>query len=277
MAKKTVLAIFLIVLGVSTGLLSILAYATGVGSATITLTILAVAIGVIIVGTILGFSRLLDKMVNPVLDEIHQDLEDDIQDLKERRITNTFVMIIIVGIAAIVFSFFVLRFDKLEAMWGSIPVVLPTIVGVLFLVWYIPRTFWFQHFDAHTPMVLFLIPTIGFAITLVIGITKTENLNSIMVSGQESIEYNDTQSDGSFFLTAAQMGIAVFEAEIPICGGDDSGIFLVIALIVLAIILTIILVIGSALIPHFWLFSGSILLGIMAFIVIHDLRVRRAS
>jgi len=30
-------------------------------------------------------------------------------------------------------------------------------------------------------------------------------------------------------------------------------------------------------IPHFWLFSGSILLSIMALIAIHDLRVRRAA
>lgn len=277
MAKKTVLAIFLIILGVSIGLLVIIAYSTGVGSATITLPILAVAIVVIIVGTILGFSRLLDNIVNPVLDEIHKDLEDDIQDVKERRITNTFWMIIIVGIAALTFSFFVLRFDKLEAMWGPIPVVLPTIVGVLFLIWYIPRTLWFLDFDVYTPMLVFLIPTIGFVITLVIGLTKTENLNPIMVARQESIEYNANQSDGSFFLIAARMGVSIFEADIPMCSGDDCGIFLVIALLVLAIILTIVLVIGSAFIPHFWLFSGSILLSIMVFIVIHDLRVRRAS
>ena len=41
------------------------------------------------------------------------------------------------------------------------------------------------------------------------------------------------------------------------------------------IILTFVLVIGSAMIPHFWLLSGSILLGIMVLIAIHDLRIRR--
>jgi hypothetical protein len=35
------------------------------------------------------------------------------------------------------------------------------------------------------------------------------------------------------------------------------------------------LVIGSAYIPHFWLLSGSILVGIMLLIAIHDLRIRR--
>ena len=274
MSKKTILSIFLIILGVSTGLLVIIASLMGVGSLTITLPILAAAIVIIIVGTILVFSRLLDKTVNPVLDEIHKDIEDDIQDLKERRITNTFWMIIIVGISALAFSFFILRLHKLKAMWGPIPVVAPTIVGVLILVWYIPRTRWFQVFDVYTPMILFLIPTIGFVITLVIGVTQTENLNSIMASRQEAIENNANQNDGSIFLQAANMGAWIFEADLISCDGDTCAvIFLVIALI----ILTLILVIGSALIPNFWLFGGSILLCIMAFIAIHDLRVRRAT
>jgi hypothetical protein len=46
--------------------------------------------------------------------------------------------------------------------------------------------------------------------------------------------------------------------------------------VIALIILTLFLVVGSAVIPHFWLFSGSILLGIMALIAIHDLRVRRS-
>jgi len=47
--------------------------------------------------------------------------------------------------------------------------------------------------------------------------------------------------------------------------------------VIALIVLTFVLVIGSALIPHFWLLSGSILISIMALIAIHDLRIRRAS
>ena len=63
------------------------------------------------------------------------------------------------------------------------------------------------------------------------------------------------------------------QLELPSCHDDICGVLLVIALIVL----TFVLVIGSALIPHFWLLSGSILISIMALIAIHDLRIRRAS
>jgi hypothetical protein len=38
-----------------------------------------------------------------------------------------------------------------------------------------------------------------------------------------------------------------------------------------------VLVIGSAMIPHFWLLSGSMMLCIMALITIHDLRIRQAT
>src|SRR5512139_1176465 len=99
MTNKNFLAIILVVLGVSAGLLVISAYAMSGGKATITLAFLAAAIACIIAGSILGFSQLLDKLVNPVVDEIYHDVEDDIQDIKERRITNTIWMIIIIGIA----------------------------------------------------------------------------------------------------------------------------------------------------------------------------------
>lgn len=272
MNKKTILSIFLVFLGVSTGLLVILTYSMSGGKAIITLPFLVAAIGCIITGSVLGFSRLLDRLVNPVLDEIHKDLEDDIQDLKEHRITNTLWMTIVIGIAALTFFFFVLRFHKLEARWGQVPVALPTFVSVLALAWFIPRTRWFQNSGVYTPMWVFLIPTIGFIITLVIGLVKTENLSILGNSSQESIEHNSYQYTGFFFLEAAGLGDWGLSLDLPSCDDDVCGVLLVLALV----ILTFILVIGSALIPHFWMFSGSILLGIMALIAIHDLRIRRS-
>ncbi len=87
----------------------------------------------------MGFSRLLDKQVSPLIDELHKDIEDDIQDLKEERITSTIWMVIVSGIALLVFSFFVFRFHKMEAMWGPIPVILPTFIGMGLLAWFVPR------------------------------------------------------------------------------------------------------------------------------------------
>lgn len=110
-------------------MLVIFAYSMSGGTAAITLPFLATAIACIITGSILGFSRLLDRLVNPVLDEVHKELEDDIQDLKQHRITNTIRMVIIIGIAALALFSFVLRFHKQEAKWGYIPVARHTFVG----------------------------------------------------------------------------------------------------------------------------------------------------
>jgi hypothetical protein len=93
----------------------------------------------------------------------------------------------------------------------------------------------------------------------------------IQATRQESVEYNTSPSTLFFLQQSAGVGEWGLHLGVPSCDGDECLIFLVIALV----ILTFILVIGSAFIPHFWLFSGSILLGIMVLMAIHDLRVRR--
>lgn len=269
MARKTILSIGLIILGVSIGLLVILAYSMSGGKISIALPFLAAAIIFIIAGSILAFSRLLDRLVNPLLDELHKDFEDDIQDLKQRRLTNTAWMVILTGIAAIAFSFFVFRLHKLEAMWGAIPVAVPTLIAMAALAWFIPRTHWFRDFGQYTPVGIFIVPTVGLIFTLLVGITRTENLTVLQATRQEVIEYNTPPTVS--FQQAVGIGELGLYLNVPSCDGEECLVFMVIALVVL----TFILVIGSAFIPHFWLFSGSILLGIMALIAIHDLRVRR--
>ena len=270
MAKKTILSIGLIALGVCTGLLVTLAYSLSGGKISIALPFLVAALICIIVGSILAFSRLLDRLVNPLLDEMHKDIEDDIQDLKQHRFTPTAWMILLTGTGVLVFSFFAFRLHKLEAMWGAIPVAVPTLIAMAALAWFIPRTRWFRDFAQTTPVGIFIVPTIGLIFTLLVGITRTENLTVLQATRQEVIEYN-TPPATVLLQQAAGIGEWGMYLGVPSCDGEECLVFMVIALVVL----TFILVIGSAFIPHFWLFSGSILLGIMALIAIHDLRVRR--
>ena len=271
MAKKTILSIGLIVLGVSTGLLVTLAYSMSGGKISIALPFLAAAIICISVGSLLVFSRLLDRLVNPLLDELQQDIADDIQDIKQRRFTPTAWMILITSVGVLIFSFFVFRLHKLEAMWGAIPVAIPTLVAMAALAWFIPRTRWFRDFGQTTPVGIFIVPTVGLIFTLLVGITRTENLTVLQATRQEVIEYNAPPAIS--LQQAVGIGELGLYLNIPSCDGEECLVFLVIALVVL----TFILVIGSAFIPHFWLFSGSILLGIMVLIAIHDLRVRRSD
>ena len=270
MAKKTLFAIGLILLGLLIGTLVITAYTLSGGKTSITLLFLALAVICIIAGSILMFSRLLDKLVSPVVEEISEDILDDIQDIKQHRMTNTIWMVILILIGALVFSFFVFRFHKMEAAWGSIPVIVPTFFGLVALAWFLPRTRWFQQSREYTPMWIFVIPTLGFIITLGVGLARTENMAILGGMPQDAIQYNTIRSAGPFLLNFSEAGNFALDFDLPKCDGDECAIILVIGLIVLVFVL----VLGSATIPHFWLMSGSLLLGIMILITIHDLRIR---
>ena len=274
MSKKTILAIILVGLGVFTGLLVIFVYTLSGGRAEVTLAFLAIAIASIVAGSILAFSQLLDRIVSPVLEDINKDIEDDLQDIKEHRMTNTLFMVLVVGISSLAFTFFVFRFHKLEAMWGSMPVILPTLAAIGALAWFIPRTRWFQNHRMYTPLWVFLIPAAGLILTMIVGLGKTEDPRGFSILNRESIEYNTYQFTGFIFQEGLGVGNLGLNLDLPSCSGDDcAGIYLIMLVIGL-VLLTIILVAGSAMIPHFWLFSGSILIGLMTLIAIHDLRIR---
>lgn len=270
MTKKTIFALTLVFLGVSTGSLVILTYSLTGGKFIITLPFLVIAIVCIITGTIVGFTRILDNYVNPVLDEVQQDLEDEIQDLKQGSVKTTVWMGILVLISTLTFAFFVLRLHKFEAMWWKIPVTIPAMIGVILLAWFINRTYWYQNPNTYTPIWVFLIPTIGFILAMWIGLTRTENLRGIRASRLGAIEYNVVRAT-DFVIWDTLSFVEGADADILDCEGEACGVLLVIALIVL----TFVLVIGSAFIPHFWMLSGSILLSIMLLITIRDLRIRQ--
>jgi hypothetical protein len=271
MSKKVIFSIILITAGVISALLITFTYGLSGGNVAVWLSFLSASIILIIVGSILAFSRLLDRTVNPLVENLHKDIEDDLQDLKENRFTSTLWMVVIAVLGLLVFSFFVFRFHKVEATWDSVPVIIPTFIGMLALAWLIPRTRWFRYSHERTPLWIFFIPTLGFIISLWLGLTRTENMRMLSATRAESISYNAYQATGIFLEGAGDASDLGFALDLPDCDSDACGaIFLVIGLI----ILTFVLVIGSAFIPHFWLLSGSILLGIMLLIAIHDLRLR---
>jgi hypothetical protein len=271
MAKKTIFALGMILVGMLLGLLVISAYTFSGGKTSITLLFLALAIIFIVTGTIIAFSRLLDRFASPLVEQISEDVKDDLQDIQARRMTNTLWMLTLTVIGMIAFSFFVFRFHKMEAAWGAVPVMVPTFFGLVGLAMFIPRTRWYRESRDYTPLWIFLIPTIGLIITVWVGLTRTENITILSGVSNESVQYNVIRPAGMFFQTASEVGDFGFDFDLPDCDGEGCAVILVVALVVLVFIL----VIGSAMIPHFWLLSGSILLGIMLLITIHDLRIRR--
>jgi MFS family permease len=187
------------------------------GKTSITLAFLSVAIICIIAGSVLAFSRLLDRFIKPVMDEFKSDIEDDILDFKERRMTNTIWMVVIIGVALLIFSFFVFRFHKVEAMWGPVPVFIPTFFGMLALAWFIPRTRWFNNSNNYTPMWIFLIPTFGLILTIWLGLAKTENISLLRAPQPGLVSYNTSQYTGIFLHNAGDVGGSVLEFGVPDC------------------------------------------------------------
>jgi hypothetical protein len=137
------------------------------------------------------------------------------------------------------------------------------------LALYITHTRWYHNFRDYTPMWVFCIPTLGLILTMILGLANTENTSLIVQSRAVSTDYNSFEMTGFFLQGAGDTG-DIFNLFGDI--DDDSG---VIGLVIFLVILVFVLLVGSAVIPHFWLFSGAILLGMMALIAIHDLRIRR--
>jgi hypothetical protein len=271
MSKKVIFSIILIAVGVISALLITFTYGMSGGNVAVFLSFISISIILIIMGSILAFSRLLDRTVKPLVEEIHKDIEDDIQDLKEHRFTNTHWMVILLVLSLLVFSFFVFRFHKVEATWDRVPVLIPTFIGMIALAWFVPRTNWFRNSRDYTPMWIFFIPTLGFIISLWLGLANTENVSTLRATRTEPVSYNTIQSTGILLETVGDAGDLGFTVDLPDCDSDACG---AVILVIVLIVLTFVLVIGSAFIPHFWILSGSILLGMMVLIAIHDLRIQ---
>jgi len=75
MSIKTIFSITLILIGVIGGALVIFGYAMSGGEIAIAIVFLMVAIACIITGSIIGFPRLLDRQVNPLVDELLKGID----------------------------------------------------------------------------------------------------------------------------------------------------------------------------------------------------------
>jgi hypothetical protein len=273
MTKNTYISLTLIGLGGIIGALAVFIYNAKDGHDERMVLLLLLAFASVTIGAILAFSQWLNRLVKPVVDELREDIEDDIQDIKQRRLTSTQFMVVAFGVLSLVFTYLVFRFQKFEATWGQIPVVVPTILVIVIGTWIVVRTEWFQDRVNHTPVSVFLIPVTGILLSMILGISFTEDIRHLR-SAQKVTEYNTYQPSELSWIyilgdASAHSGSGI---SLPACTDEKCGaVYLLIALVVI----TFVLVVGSAFIPHFWLFSGCIFEAIIAIIVIHEIRVRQ--
>jgi len=164
MFKKKYLGFFLMGAGSIVGALVIVMFYISRGQTGLLLFLLAGAVGCVALGSLLAFTQMLDRTIQPVIVEISEDIQDDIEDLKARRATNVQFMFIATAAAALIFFYFVLKLHKLEAAWGWLPVIIPAGIVVVIGTLIVLNTSWFHDQQMPTPLWVFFIPVIGIEI-----------------------------------------------------------------------------------------------------------------
>jgi hypothetical protein len=233
--------------------------------------LLVAAVGCVALGSIFSFSQILDRFIQPVIVEIDEDVQDDLEDIKTKGMTNALFMFLSTGLAALIFFYFVLKLHKIEATWGGLPVIIPAgivlVIGTLIVI----NTSWFRDQHLPTPLLVYFIPVIGIALTLILGL-QTENRRNLSLNVLDQSGYNDfTPLASDFFESSLFSGGSDSSAS---C--DDDGC-VAMMLIIALVVITLVMVIGSAFIPHFWLLSGMVFLAILTIITIHEIRIRRTA
>lgn len=225
--------------------------------------------------------KLAIKMPNFSL-PLPESMEDDINDITHFRPTGTQLAILLAAGSIWLTYHFISAYGKWDASWGNWNVILVSLAVAAAAVVIILSTSWFHDQDYYSPIWVFLIPIGGICLCLWLGIYMTEPMELGGPTAYQTATGNNTaQSQEEDFhrsraflyfysspsTSASSSSSTSFSA--PKCSGKSCNGYL----IVLLVILVLILVIGSALIQHFWVLSCILLATIMVMIAVHELRV----
>ncbi len=268
--KKQYLGVFLMLAGGLLGAATLAMALISSGQMSVYLGMLILAGACALVGSILTFTQVLDHFTAPIVTEIEQDIQDDIEDVKKKRFTGAQVMLVVAVLAALIFAYYLLKLHKLDAAasWSGVPVAVWALIAVAIGAAIITRTRWFQNRTMPTPLWVFAVPVLGLILSLALGITRTEDARNLAWDATADAIYNNFVPPGINFVS--QTG--GFNLSLDCNDEGCIAIFLVVALIVI----TLLLVLGSAYITHFWVFSGCILLLFIGLIAVHEIRLQRS-
>jgi hypothetical protein len=237
-------------------------------------------------GFALYFPALLEKVTLPLpaqrmVDRVMVEIEDDIEDAKQRRMTATHWMVLLTFSLSAVFLSLVLVYAKHRASWGGIPVLIPTAIVVFFATLLMGQSRWFRSRFFRTPFKVFLIPLAGIIIATSLGIYMTEPLELGGSSAYEraaasrapapAYEYSGTRAYWIYLDWFGDGGGWIPFPDLGSCDGEDC---LVLLLIIVLVVVAVVLIVGSMLIPHFWVLAGFTFLTVMGMIALRELRVR---
>jgi hypothetical protein len=233
-------------------------------------------------GLALYFPTVLEKVTLPpeaerIVDTLLVEIQDDIEDIKQRTLTPTHLMVLLTALLSAGFIGLVFHYAKLGAKWGPIPVLIPTAAAVYAAAFRMRKSTWFRDRHFRTPLWVFLIPLAGILISTWLGIYMTEPLEYGGSTAHERAAAAQPQGDdyGYTGTRARFYWLDLFPdgawLDIGSCDGDAC---IILILAVVLIIVAVILIVGSAAIPHFWVLAGFTLLTCMGMIALRELRVR---
>ncbi len=211
--------------------------------------------------------------------QVPEDLEDDVDALMNGRPNWPTFSVLLTITAMFVFTWQLISRNKLTADWYGFNVFLVSILVAGLVVWLTSRTPWFQDKSFETPWWVFVIPLGAIVIATSLGLYYTEPIEfggdtpaQIAQRGQE-YNYDQTRAGRSSswinintYRGSSSSGSSDFDFD---CDGKGCAYAI---LLVLLIVVVLMLIIGSAMIPHFWVFAGILFLAFMFMIAVHNLR-----
>ena len=224
-----------------------------------------------VVGLLVAFTDFESAInLDTVIEDLPEAFEDDMEDLKSGQITFPIIAALTSVAGVLVETGLIISFRKWNAEWfGGLNVLSISTIICIGVVYIFLRSEWFQNRYYRMEEKIFIIPFIGFVICLFLGVYYAEPQRYGELSPMEqdklarSESYGDTSRGSQFFNTMGRSSGSSSDVDFD-CDGDECVGFIL-------FIVVVICVIGSALIPHFWLLATILLLTIMVMVALRAL------
>ena len=162
-----------------------------------------------------------------------------------------------------------LYYDKFNAEWFGINVIYVSAMAAFLTGIVIVRFRWFQNRFLSTPMKMYIILIGGFLLSTFLGIYLTEPVSRVNMSDEEVQFYQYSRSRaGGYYLyyfgDTVDLG-ANIAADVADTDLDGEAV-----VILFLTVLVLVLIFASAVIPHFWVLAGVVLITVMGTLLYKD-------
>lgn len=205
-------------------------------------------------------------------------LSDELDDIKNMRMTRPIVLFFITLASTGAYLWALAHFHKFtDAKWfGSLPVGVITILLAVLMAFIGRRTRWFNNTLYRTPNKAIAFVLLSSILAFGLGLYMTE-ATPYSQGESASYHYNGTRAHHFIYYTVRSSDSGYHSSggssSNTQCGkGCGEGV-----LFLLVVLLAIILIVGSALIPHFWVLAVGIFLVMEWIILLQEARRDRKA